>query len=206
MPRKYLLHKTSHRVVPENPELLALAAKPDSEWVVIEEADALYAKKVAHKGLDSRHHGALHWVVWRKPRQRVPVHDLCHVKYELSVLHVLGEGLFPDRFVLLFPAVFVEDILARYYLVRNKSARSEQCNDQQQYRYLSACAHSRFLLKRGKASSVRRVPVSVVIRRRCWKTVGRCIRVCALRKTYRVSAFAVDLSRLCLTSAILTSH
>ena len=41
MPRKYLLHKTSHRVVPENPELLALAAKPDSEWVVIEEADAL---------------------------------------------------------------------------------------------------------------------------------------------------------------------
>lgn len=41
MPRKYLLHKTSHRVVPENPELLALAAKPDSEWVVVEEADAL---------------------------------------------------------------------------------------------------------------------------------------------------------------------
>ena len=38
---KYLLHKTNHRVLPANPELLAMASKPDSEFLVIEEADAL---------------------------------------------------------------------------------------------------------------------------------------------------------------------
>jgi len=41
MPKQYLLHKTDRRVVTANAELLAMAAKPDSEWLVVDEATAL---------------------------------------------------------------------------------------------------------------------------------------------------------------------